>query len=301
MSPVIRAHSSFDEAKKWLTGLLQAKPSAVAPESPQPEEPSAPDYTLPSTLDHVLLKEGTYWVDDDYGPGWEAKCQDRTDDPTNAQWVSSKLVGGRHAPILDIDLAARLLPSRTSGHSHLYLDAPMSWRRYKQLLRALAQAGIVEQDWVKASIKGRRTVLRTPWRVPGTAPVDAYDDIVDRHVMLATFEYVEQDGYFVSRYRAYGHTNDRSKAEVVSSELRSGKQHAPALDIDIPAALVPSTTPGHHHLYLDVAMSWRDYRRLLRALAKAGVIEQSWAKASIASENTVLSVPWRVNPKAARR
>ena len=46
----------------------------------------------------------------------------------------------------------------------------------------------------------------------------------------------------------------------------------PTLDIDHPALLAPSSTPGHHHLFVDVPMSWRAYRRLLRALYLGGVI-----------------------------
>ncbi len=46
----------------------------------------------------------------------------------------------------------------------------------------------------------------------------------------------------------------------------------PTLDIDHPALLEPSSTPGHYHLFLDVPMSWRAYRRLLRALYRGGVI-----------------------------
>lgn len=67
--------------------------------------------------------------------------------------------------------------------------------------------------------------------------------------------------------------------------------HAPVLDIDFPARLVPSTTPGHFHLYLDIKMSWPTYRRLLEALADAGVIEEGYAEASIERKNSFVRKP----------
>lgn len=80
-------------------------------------------------------------------------------------------------------------------------------------------------------------------------------------------------------------------AEVVSSEIGGGA-HAPVLDIDVPAYLVPSSTPGHTHLYIDCAMSWRQYKRLLRALANAGIIEKNYLTASLVRKHTAVRVPW---------
>ena len=68
--------------------------------------------------------------------------------------------------------------------------------------------------------------------------------------------------------------------------------HRPVLDIDFPAALVPSTTPGHFHLYLDRALSWDDYEKLLRVLAEVGIIEQGYANVSIERRHTAVRVPW---------
>lgn len=52
-------------------------------------------------------------------------------------------------------------------------------------------------------------------------------------------------------------------ANVVSSERVDSKYHAVLLDLDVPAYLVPSTTPGHSHLYIDVAVPKSDYFSLL--------------------------------------
>jgi hypothetical protein len=87
----------------------------------------------------------------------------RVADQQEANLISSRLTNGRHAPILDLDYAARLVPSRTKGHYHLYLDGiQLPWWKYRVVLRILAWAGIVEKGWVKSAIahKGSQVRLR---------------------------------------------------------------------------------------------------------------------------------------------
>lgn len=82
-------------------------------------------------------------------------------------------------------------------------------------------------------------------------------------------------------------------ANVVSSIFEgTGRYHRPVLDIDFPAALVPSTTPGHFHLYLDKVLTWEKYEKLLRVLAEVGIIEQGYANVSIERRHTAVRVPW---------
>jgi hypothetical protein len=64
---------------------------------------------------------------------------------------------------------------------------------------------------------------------------------------------------------------NREEANLVGSLTEDGT-HMPTLDIDHPAMLSPSSSAGHSHLFIDVAMSWRAYRRVLRALYLGGVI-----------------------------
>lgn len=78
-----------------------------------------------------------------------------------ANLVGSKLADGRHAPALDLDVPAKLIPSRTEGHSHLYIDVPMSWRQYRRLLKALAKAGVIEPGYYQASVKKGGSFLRS--------------------------------------------------------------------------------------------------------------------------------------------
>lgn len=67
--------------------------------------------------------------------------------------------------------------------------------------------------------------------------------------------------------------------------------HRPVIDIDYPAQLVPSRTPGHYHLYLDKEISWAAYKKVLTALAEAGLIQHGYAAASIHSKQSFARVP----------
>lgn len=68
-----------------------------------------------------------------------------------------------HRPVLDIDFMAKLIPSSTPGHFHLYLDRPLGWEPYKKLLLALAEAGIIEGGYATASIERGYSAVRLPW------------------------------------------------------------------------------------------------------------------------------------------
>ena len=68
--------------------------------------------------------------------------------------------------------------------------------------------------------------------------------------------------------------------------------HRPVLDIDFDAALIPSTSADHHHLYLDKVLTWTQYVRLLEVLAEVGIIEPGYRDASIAREYTSVRLPW---------
>ena len=82
---------------------------------------------------------------------------------------------------------------------------------------------------------------------------------------------------------------DRSDGTLVSSRCGDGF-HMPALDLDFQVSLVPSSTGGHYHLYLNKRMRWWRYRILLRVLRFVGIIEPGYYKASIRRRATYL---WR--------
>lgn len=70
--------------------------------------------------------------------------------------------------------------------------------------------------------------------------------------------------------------------------------HLPVLDIDHACRLVPSETPGHFHLYIEVPMTWEQYAAIITALAEGGVIEKGYASASLARRCTYVAPrPWK--------
>jgi hypothetical protein len=125
------------------------------------------------TLDFVPPSGDASWVESDerearrYVPatGWQTV-------PADANLVSSRMdeEGKMHMPVIDIDFSTKLVPSTTEGHFHLYLDKAMDWKTYERLLKALADAGIIERGYYKASKARKATYVR----IPGTTKADTY-------------------------------------------------------------------------------------------------------------------------------
>jgi hypothetical protein len=69
-------------------------------------------------------------------------------------------------------------------------------------------------------------------------------------------------------------------------------RHAVLLDLDVPAYLVRSSTPGHSHLYVTVSAAWDDYVAFLKAAVKIGMLEQGYVNACIERGMTSLRLPW---------
>jgi hypothetical protein len=83
----------------------------------------------------------------------------------------------------------------------------------------------------------------------------------------------------------------RETANLVSSLCDDGL-HRPALDLDIPCRLVPSSTEGHFHLYIEVGMTEAVYMELCDALAKAGLISSFYNKCAQLRKATFLRPEW---------
>lgn len=84
---------------------------------------------------------------------------------------------------------------------------------------------------------------------------------------------------------------DIELANTMSSELIDD-MHAPVLDIDIPGEWIESSTPGHHHLYLNVEIPWELYAELLTVMGKCGILEPGYVQASLARKGTFVRLPW---------
>lgn len=80
------------------------------------------------------------------------------------------------------------------------------------------------------------------------------------------------------------------EANLIVSLTEDG-YHAPVIDFDLPLEVVPSSTPGHSHLYINHLMTWETYQELLVALVKAGLVEDGYVKASVARGFTSVRPP----------
>lgn len=68
--------------------------------------------------------------------------------------------------------------------------------------------------------------------------------------------------------------------------------HQVVLDIDVPVKVLPSSTEGHHHLYIRHDMPWEDYVKLLDVLAEIGLVEEGYVEASKREGFTSVRLPW---------
>jgi len=107
-------------------------------------------------MNRILMQVET--IDAPYGTPEVRRVADEQD----ANVSTSLLTNGLHAPVLDIDFGALLIPSSTAGHFHLYLDRAITWRKYRRLLKALGRAGILEPGYVKASLRRGHSAVRRP-------------------------------------------------------------------------------------------------------------------------------------------
>lgn len=72
------------------------------------------------------------------------------------------------------------------------------------------------------------------------------------------------------------------------------------IEIGCDYALIPSSTPGHHHLILDVNLPWQKYNRLLQLSADTGIIEPGYAKASVRRKFSAIRPPWIRKPQEVK-
>lgn len=100
---------------------------------------------------------------------------------TTANVASSLAENGLHYPALDIDFSTYVIPSTTEGHYHLYLDIGLSWEKYKALLIALGDAGILQPGYVSACIEREMTFVRLPWCTKGEDREPTFDELNAMH------------------------------------------------------------------------------------------------------------------------
>ena len=122
------------------------------------------DWRLPRV--HKLIKElNATATGDDYTQGDDGitVSEQEANIVTSQLPVFDRASGFElHAPVLDIDFGAQLIPSSTPGHFHLYFEKAMTWDKYCGLLKALGDVGILEAGYVKASLRRGYSSVRKP-------------------------------------------------------------------------------------------------------------------------------------------
>jgi hypothetical protein len=68
-----------------------------------------------------------------------------------------------HRPVLDMDFPVQVHSSSTPGHCHVYIDKVLPWEAYVRLLEVMAEVGLLEPGYVRASVERGHTAARLPW------------------------------------------------------------------------------------------------------------------------------------------
>lgn len=124
--------------------------------------------------------------------------------------IASGLFAGQHTLAIDLDVPARLVPSSTPGHSHLYIDTPMQWADYLAVLNALANVGVIEPGYLAASARCGYTTLRLPWVRKGHDPIS-----LDKRLICAG---CRKHPSQITEYDSYAETEGVTNAEYVWQE-----------------------------------------------------------------------------------
>lgn len=85
---------------------------------------------------------------------------------------------------------------------------------------------------------------------------------------------------------------DIGRGGVGHTDNMYSTQHYPVIDIDIPIKVVPSSTPGHSHLYINTMLSYREYYKLLTVLAELGIVEWGYLYVFEQRGYSAVRPPW---------
>lgn len=119
-----------------------------------------------SAYPEIWKKRSLFFLEhhsDGYG-GLTPGSRTMVDGPEEANLVGSRAKGpwNDHYPAIDIDLPVLAYPSATPGHSHLFVEKKLKWKVYRELLKALVTAGIVEENYYQATLKEEQSYIYLP-------------------------------------------------------------------------------------------------------------------------------------------
>ena len=87
-------------------------------------------------------------------------------------------------------------------------------------------------------------------------------------------------------------TSDILKANLISSRVTGYRKHRILLDIDHEAALIPSSTEGHYHLYINHLLTDEQMEKLVKVLEEIELIAPGNANQWWRHKALFLRLPW---------
>lgn len=193
------------------------------------------------------------------------------EDVQHSHVVTSRTQSKRHAPALDIDHPAVLV--RHEGEVEVWLDHPIPERQLRRLHRHLERTGL-----------GTRTPVAREWHTETWE--SRRGEVLDLTGIDETLSELgrEARGTFEALH-------DVTTAAVGERTWAGPQMENPTLlRFACPVRLVSSGR--YSHLYVDGEVQWPSYRRLLKLLWRAGVIEKEWLKLSLHYEHSSVRLPW---------
>lgn len=79
-----------------------------------------------------------------------------------ATLVTSVTDTTKHLPVIDLDVESFLVPSTTEGHSHLYINVPVTFDGLVEILTVLNKHGIVQDGYLRATVSRGYSAVRYP-------------------------------------------------------------------------------------------------------------------------------------------
>lgn len=71
----------------------------------------------------------------------------------DATHLSSQLRhGDHHVLVLDIEHSVEVVRTNKAGHHHVYINKSMPWEKYVKIIEAMADAGVVDEQWATQAL-----------------------------------------------------------------------------------------------------------------------------------------------------
>lgn len=118
-----------------------------------------PDFLLQRKFRHF---DDTIDRDSETITGWSEATEVDTYDEANLVCSDLTLSDNYHSPCIDLDMPCILVDSRSSGHSHLYINQTMTKSDYFKLLKTMMEVGLVQKGFYEASVERGYTACRKP-------------------------------------------------------------------------------------------------------------------------------------------